>query len=131
MKMADRLHNMQTLQFLPQAKQLRMTREVLDTFLPVAQQLSMHTVRSELQALAFAALIRNQPSRPPRRRGIVALDIERSTSRSDPVKAELRTMLYELSMRRCARRESMRIAAKGSPTAAMACSHSLTRPTMR
>lgn len=95
-KLADRLHNMQTLQFLPQAKQLRKAREVLDTFLPVAQQLNLHTVRSELQALAFAALIRNQPLRPPRRRVILALDIENSTSRPDPVKAELRTMLYEL-----------------------------------
>jgi hypothetical protein len=95
-KLADRLHNMQTLQFLPQAKQVRKAREVLDTFLPVAEQLNMPTLRSELQALAFAALIRNQPLRPFRRRGIVALDIEGSTSRPDPVKAELRTMLYEL-----------------------------------
>ncbi len=95
-KLADRLHNMQTLQFLPQAKQLRKAREVLDTFLPVAQQLNMHTVRSELQTLAFATLIRNQPLRPSRRRVIVALDIECSTSRPDPVKAELRTILYEL-----------------------------------
>jgi hypothetical protein len=95
-KMADRLHNMQTLQFVPQAKQVRKAREVLDTFLPVAQQLSMHTVRSQLQALAQAALIRNRPSYPSRRRVIVALDIERSTTRPDPVKADLRTMLYEL-----------------------------------
>ena len=96
MKMADRLHNMRTLQFVPQAKQVRKAREVLDTFLPVAQQLSMHTVRSELQTLAMAALIRNQPSYPARRKAIVALDIEGSTSRPDPVKAELRTILYEL-----------------------------------
>jgi len=95
-KLADRLHNMQTLQFLPQARQLRKAREVLDTFLPVAEQLNMPTLRSELQALAVAALVRNQPLRPFRRRVIVALDIEGSTSRPDPVKAELRTMLYEL-----------------------------------
>jgi hypothetical protein len=94
--MADRLHNMRTIQFLPQAKQLRKAREVLDTYLPAAQELNMPTVRSELQALACAALIRNQPLRPPRRRIIVALDIENSTSRPDPVKAELRIMLYEL-----------------------------------
>ncbi|MDQ2813341.1 MAG: HD domain-containing protein [Actinomycetota bacterium] len=95
-KLADRLHNMQTLEFLPQAKQMRKAREVLDTFLPVAEQLSMPALRSELQALALAALIRNQPLRPSRRRVITALDIEGSTSRPDPVKAELRTMLYEL-----------------------------------
>jgi class 3 adenylate cyclase len=56
----------------------------------------MPALRSELQALAFAALIRNKPLRPFRRRVIVALDIEGSTRRPDPVKAELRTMLYEL-----------------------------------
>jgi hypothetical protein len=94
--MADRLHNMQTLQFLPQAKQVRKAREVLDTYLPAARELNMRAVRSELQTLACAALIRNQPLRPPRRRVIVALDIESSTSRPDPVKAELRTMVYEL-----------------------------------
>ena len=51
-KLAERLHNMQTLQFLPQAKQLRKARAVLDTFLPVAEQLSMPTLQSQLQALA-------------------------------------------------------------------------------
>jgi HD domain len=96
LKLADRLHNMRTLQYLPQAKQLRKAREVLDIFLPVAQQVSMHTVRSELQDLAFATLIRNRPAGPPRRRVIVGLDIEQSTSRPDPVKAEFRIMLYEL-----------------------------------
>lgn len=95
-KLAERLHNMQTLQFLPQAKQLRKARAVLDTFLPIAGQLSMPTLQSQLQALAVEALIRNQPLRPFRRRVIVALDIEGSTSRPDPVKAELRTMIYEL-----------------------------------
>jgi HD domain len=95
-KAADRLHNMQTLQFLPQAKQMRKAREALDTFVPVTRQLRLHTFSSELQTLAFAALIRNQPLRLARHRVIVALDIERSTSRPDPVKAELRTMLYEL-----------------------------------
>jgi HD domain len=94
--MAERLHNMRTVQFLPQTKQLRKAREVLTVFLPVAQQLGLHTVRSELQALACATLIRNRPAGAPRRRAIVGLDIEQSTSRPDPVKAELRVMLYEL-----------------------------------
>src|SRR6266566_3476899 len=95
-KLAERLHNMQTLQFLPQAKQLRKARAVLDTFLPVAEQLNMLTLQSQLQALAVEALIRNQPLRPFRCRVIVALDIEGWTSRPDPVKAALRTMIYEL-----------------------------------
>jgi hypothetical protein len=96
MKMADRLHNMQTLQYLPQVAQRRKAREVLDTYLPVAEQLRLHTVRSELLALACEALIRSQPPSPSRDRVIVALDIERSTTRPDPVKRDLRAMLYEL-----------------------------------
>jgi hypothetical protein len=96
LKLADRLHNMQTLQFLAQAKQLRKARNTLDIFLPIAQQLGLPTVRSELQTLACATLIRNRPPGPPRGRTIVGLDIEQSTSRPDPVKAEFRVMLYEL-----------------------------------
>jgi hypothetical protein len=95
-KAAGRLHNMQTLQFLPQAKQMRKAREVPGTFVPVTRQLRLHTFSSELQTLAFAALIRNQPLQLARHRVIVALDIEGSASRPDPVKAGLRTMLYEL-----------------------------------
>ena len=41
LKMADRLHNMRTLQFLPQETQLRKAREVLDFFSPVARQISI------------------------------------------------------------------------------------------
>ena len=96
MRLASRLHNMRTLQFLPQEKAAGRAREVIDIFAPAAQQLSMDTIGSELETLAFAALIRNRPTRLPCRRAIVALDIERSTSRPDPVKAELRIMLYEL-----------------------------------
>jgi HD domain-containing protein len=96
MKLADRLHNMQTVQFLPQAKQLRKARETIDIFHPVARQLGMYTVSTELRTLAFATLIRSQPAGPPRRRAIVGLDIEQSTSRPDLVKAEFRIMLYEL-----------------------------------
>jgi hypothetical protein len=94
-KLAERLHNIQTLQFLPQAKQLRKARAVLDTCRSPGQ-LGMPTLQSQLQAHAVAALIRNQPLRPFRRRVIVALDIEGSTSRPDAVKAELQTMIYEL-----------------------------------
>jgi hypothetical protein len=96
LKMADRLHNMRTLQFLRPPRQQRKAREVLDIFAPAAEELRMPTIGTELQTLAFATLIRNRAARLPSRRTIVALDIERSTSRPDPVKAELRIMLYEL-----------------------------------
>jgi hypothetical protein len=95
-RLADRLNNMRTLQFLPEAKQLHNAREVLDIFVPAARQFSMAAVASELETLAFATLVRSQPARMPCHRAMVALDIERSTSRPDLVKAELRILLYEL-----------------------------------
>jgi hypothetical protein len=109
MKLTDRLHNMQTIRFLPQAKQLRKARESLDVFVPVSEQLHLPTVTSELEMLASATLTRRQVAghgllrqslilrRPTaHQRTIVALDIERSTSRPDPVKAELRATMYDV-----------------------------------
>ncbi len=58
--LADRLHNMRTLQFLTQAKQLRKAREALELFVPVARQLNLDAIRSELETLASAALQRNR-----------------------------------------------------------------------
>ena len=102
-KLTDRLHNMQTIRFLPQPKQQRKARESLDVFVPVSEQLRLHTVTSELETLASATLTRGQLAghgllRRPRahQRTIVALDIERSTSRPDDVKAELRQTMYAL-----------------------------------
>src|ERR1700760_3205606 len=96
LRLMDRLHNMRTIEFLRSPRQLDKARETLDIFAPAATELSMPAVRTELQNLAFITLTRNQPARVPVRRTIVALDIERSTNRADPVKGELRIMLYEL-----------------------------------
>jgi hypothetical protein len=96
LKLADRLHNMRTIEFLLPARQLHKAREALDIFAPTAEDLRLPAVGAELQSLAFGTLVRSQPAQLPVRRIIVALDIERSTSRADPVKGELRIMLYEL-----------------------------------
>jgi hypothetical protein len=106
-KLTDRLHNMQTIRFLPQAKQLRKARESLAVFVPVSEQLRLHTVTAELETLASATLTRHQVARHgvpglalrrpvAHQRTVVALDIERSTSRPDDVKAELRQTMYAL-----------------------------------
>ncbi|CAM01338.1 GTP pyrophosphokinase [Saccharopolyspora erythraea NRRL 2338] len=86
-KLADRLHNMRTMRFLPPEKQARKARETLEVLAPLAHRLGMATVKWELEDLAFAIL------QPKKYDEIVRLVANRAPSRD----TYLRTVIDELS----------------------------------
>ncbi|MGY1723758.1 RelA/SpoT family protein [Blastococcus sp. SYSU DS0533] len=87
-KLADRLHNMRTLRFLPPEKQEKKARETLEILAPLAHRLGMNTIKWELEDLAFATLY------PKRYDEIVRLVAERAPSR-DTYLAEVTASVTE------------------------------------
>src|SRR5574342_987533 len=55
-KLADRLHNMRTLNHLPEERRIKIAQETLDIYAPIANRLGMSKVKNELEELSFRHL---------------------------------------------------------------------------
>ncbi len=90
-KLADRLHNMQTLQHVPAEKQLRIARETLEVYVPVAHRLGMGKIRKELEDLAFPYVY------PEESKKVISLLENRSAKANESLERERKVLQKRLA----------------------------------
>ena len=91
-KLADRLHNMETLQFKPAAKQKKIARETIEVFAPLADRLNMGRVRVQLEELSFRYLM---PKEYEETRQLKDSRISKSKRKLERVRREVDARLAE------------------------------------
>ncbi len=89
-KLADRLHNMRTLEYLGRQKQVQKARETLEVYAPLAHRLGIHKLKWELEDLAFQTL------HPRKYAEIEAMVAERRADREEHVREAAIVLTKEL-----------------------------------
>ena len=85
-KLADRLHNMRTLEALKPEKRRRIARETLEVYAPIALRLGVNSIRLELEELGFATLY-------PMRHRILTEQINKARGHRKEIISKIRTAL--------------------------------------
>jgi len=85
-KLADRLHNMRTLQALSPEKRRQIARETLEIYAPIANRLGLNSIRIELEDLGFAALY-------PMRHRVLASEVKKARGHRKQVVRKIETAI--------------------------------------
>jgi GTP pyrophosphokinase len=89
-KLADRLHNLRTIEYLGKQKQVQKAKEALEVYAPLAHRLGIHKIKWELEDLAFQTL------HPRKYEEIKAMVAERRADRERHVEEAAEVLRYEL-----------------------------------
>ena len=89
-KLADRLHNLSTLQHMPKEKQVKIARESLEVFAPMADRLGMGRVRMQIEELGFSYL---DPTEYKSLQNLMKKRLGKSTRKLGSVRSEVETQL--------------------------------------
>jgi guanosine-3',5'-bis(diphosphate) 3'-pyrophosphohydrolase len=89
-KLSDRLHNLRTIEYLGKQKQVQKAREALEVYAPLAHRLGIHTMKWQLEDLAFEAL------HPRKYTEIKAMVNERRADREELVREAAYVLQREL-----------------------------------
>src|SRR5881409_1601012 len=89
-KLADRLHNMRTIEYLGKQKQIQKAKETLEVYAPLAHRLGIHALKWELEDLSFQTL------HPRKYEEIKAMVAERRADREEHVREAAMVLKAEL-----------------------------------
>ena len=87
-KLADRVHNMRTLEHLPEWKQKRTARETLEIYAPLSERLGIGTIQRELEDLSFRVL-------EPEAYASISSDIDRTSQAQEALLVRVLDTLYQ------------------------------------
>ena len=89
-KLADRLHNLRTIEYMGKQTQVRKARETLEVYAPLAHRLGIHALKWELEDLAFGTL------HPRKYEEIKQMVAERRADREEHVREAAMVLQHEL-----------------------------------
>lgn len=95
-KLADRLHNMRTLQFQSEEKRIKIARETLDMYSPIAARLGIYWIKHELENTSFMYL---QPDEYSKIKNLVSKDKEEREKYVETVKSYIQKKMDENNLK--------------------------------
>ena len=95
-KLADRLHNMRTVEFLPYERRMRNCSETMNLFVPLAEKLGLSKIKLELEDICFKNL---KPTEYAKLKAELDRKYEKSKARMGDVEKDLKRALEELNLK--------------------------------